>query len=324
MFARTLAAAVLSGLCLAAAGGGGALDAGSSLRFGFLPKKAFPGQPASASVVVRPTGVRCTASVRYADGSVQRLPAVHARAGKAAWRWTVPAKVKLGTATTNVACGRAGRLARSFFVTGPPAAPARVVVKKTGFSQRVRYNSRDVSYGIVLGNPSPENDALDVSVVVNFVDATNRVVATDTPRIGAVGAGAEYNLGSSVTIPDSSPVSKLEIVTRIGGQARKHKLGPAASDVLVQEARYDPGWVGAVVGQVTNDHPTMLLSSAQLSVVVFDSGGNVLGGGSGYSTSALMPGVRAYFSASMGVSPIPQDRVAGAAVSLLGRYEATS
>jgi hypothetical protein len=36
-----------------------------------------------------------------------------------------------------------------------------------------------------------------------------------------------------------------------------------------------------------------------------------------------MPGVRAYFSASMGVSPIPQDRVAGAAVSLLGRYEAT-
>ena len=159
--------------------------------------------------------------------------------------------------------------------------------------------------------------------MVNFVDATNRVVATDTPRIGAVGAGAEYNLGSSVTIPDASPVSKLEIVTRIGGQARKHKLGPTASDVLVQEARYDPGWVGAVVGQVTNDHATMLLSSAQVSVVVFDSGGNVLGGGSGYNTSALLPGVRAYFSASMGLSPIPQDRVAGAAVSLLGRYEAT-
>ena len=158
--------------------------------------------------------------------------------------------------------------------------------------------------------------------MVNFVDATNRVVATDTPRIGAVGAGAEYNLGSSVTILDASPVSKLEIVTRIGGQARKHKLGPTASDVLVQEARYDPGWVGAVVGQVTNDHATMLLSSAQVSVVVFDSGGNVLGGGSGYRARCCP--ACAPTSAPRWAWPDPAGSGRRRSFfSLLGRYEAT-
>jgi hypothetical protein len=319
---RPLAASALAGLCLAAAAGA-AVDAGSSLRFGFLPKRAFQGQPASMSLTVRPTGASCAASVRYADGSLQRLGTRRARAAKVAWTWKVPARAKLGSASASVVCGRAGRLSRTFAVVGAPAAPARVLVRKSGFSQRVRFNSRDVSYGIVLANPSPENDALDVAVVVNFVDATNRVVATDTPRVGGVSAGSEYYLGGSTTIPDASPVSKLEIVTRIGSQAPRRKLGPSTSDVLVQESRYDVGWVGAVVGQVLNDHPTMLLGSAQVSTVVFDSGGNVIGGGTGFSTGGLLPGVRAYFSASMGVSSIPQDRVAVAGVSVLGRYEQT-
>jgi hypothetical protein len=319
---RPLTAAALAGLVLTASAGA-SVDAGSSVRFGFLPRKAFPGQPASLSVVVRPSGVRCAASVRYADGSLQRLAAKLARAGKATWTWRVPAKAKIGSAAASVTCARAGRLTRSFSVAGAPAAPAKVIVKKSGFSQRVRYNSREVSYGIVLGNSSPENDALDVAIVVNFVDATNRVVATDTPRVGGVSAGSEYYLGGSATIPDASPVSKLEIVTRIGSQAPKRKLGPSTSGVLVQESLFDAGWVGAVVGQVENDHPTMLLASAQVSTVVFDSGGNVIGGGTGFSTGGLLPGVRAYFSASMGVGAIPQDRVAGAGVSVLGRYEQT-
>ena len=59
MLARPLALAALVGLCLTAAAAA-APDAGSSLRFGFVPKKAFKGQPASMSVVARPTGVRCS------------------------------------------------------------------------------------------------------------------------------------------------------------------------------------------------------------------------------------------------------------------------
>ena len=153
----------------------------------------------------------------------------------------------------------------------------------------------------MLSNDSPEKDALAVSVIINFIDSTNRVVATQSETISAIGAGTDFYLGGSTTIPDSTPVSTLEIVTRIGGQDMAAKLSPPTSDVLVQQALYDPGWVGAVVGQITNDHPTMLLASAAVYTVVFDASGNVLGGGKGYSsTGGLLPGVRAYFSASSG------------------------
>jgi len=318
--ARSFAITALIGLSLVATAGA-SIDVTSSLRFGFAPQKAFPGQPASMSVVVRPSGVRCSASIRYANASQQRLPSLVARAGKASWRWTIPAKVKLGSASASVVCGKAGRVSRSFAVVGPPSAPARVIVTKSGFSQRVRSTTRDVSYGVVLANPAPENDALDVTVLVNFVDSTNRVVATHSNTVGAVGAGSEFYLGGSSTIPDATPVSKLEIVTRIGSQKPKSLLGPPTSDVLVQASRHEPGWVGAVVGQVTNDHATLLLASTQISVVVYDSAGTVIGGGKGYSTGGLLPGVRAYFSAASGVSAIPSDQASSASVSVLGRYE---
>jgi len=323
LLARPLALAALVGLCLTAAAAA-APEAGSSLRFGFVPKKAFKGQPASMSVVARPTGVRCSPLLRYADGSTQRLKTLTARAGSASWTWTVPAKTRLGAATATVTCARAGKVVRGFSVVGPPTAPAKVDVRKSGFSQRVRFTSRDVSYGIVLHNPSPENDALNVQVLVNFVDATNRVVDTRTDVVSAVAAGSEYYLGGSTSIPDASPVSSLEIVVRIGGQAPKAKLGPAISDVLVQQARYDPGWVGAVVGQIENDWPTMLLTSTRISAVVFDSAGNVIGGAHGMTNAGQLPGVRAYFNASSAVSSIPFDRAASAGVSVIGRSQPTS
>ena len=303
---------------------GAAVETGASLRFSFLPQKAFQGQPAALAVAVRPSGVRCSAVVRYADGRSQSLGAVVARSSRAAWRWTLPASARLGLATASVSCARAGRISRTFAVSGPPSAPARVIVQKNGFSQRLRYSSREVSYGLVLANPSPEKDALDVSVLINFVDATNRVVKTETPSVAAVAAGAQYFLGGSTTIPDSTPVSKLEIVTRIGSQAPKSAHYAPTADVQVLQSLYDLGFVGAVQGQLMNDLPSFLLSNASISAVIFDPAGEVIGGGTGYGSGSLLPGVRAYFQASLGLSAVPIDRAATAGVSVFGRYERTS
>ena len=323
MHARLVSLTALAALILTATAAG-SLDAGSSLRFGFVPQRVFQGQPASLSVVVRPTGTRCGVNIRYADATLQRLPSVVARAGKASWRWQIPAKVKMGTATASVSCGGAGKAARSFTVAGPPSAPARVVLGKTGFSQRIVASTRKVSYGIELANPSPENDALAVKVLVNFVDPTNRVVNTETVDVDRIGAGTIFYLGGYTTIPDSSPVSKLEIVARITGQAPKAKIGPSLSDILVQAQVWDPAWTGAVVGQIVNDDPTKLLKRTQISAVIYDSAGNVIGGSRGGNYGELAPGVRAYFQASQGADAIPFDRAAGANVSTIGAYEATS
>ena len=323
MRARLITLVVLAGLCLSATAAA-SLDAGNSLRFGFVPQRTFQGQPASLSVVVRPTGTRCTASIRYADRALQTLPAITARSGKASWKWKIPAKAKIGSATATVSCGKAGRVAKSFAVAGPPTAPARVVILKNGFSQRVMFTTRKVSYGVELSNPSPENDALEIDVLVNFIDATNRVVDTDTTNIDAIGAGTIYYLGGSTTIPDGSQVSKIEIVTRIGGQQPKKKLGPGFSDILVQALKSDPAWTGAVVGQILNDSPNMLLMRTQVSAVIYDSAGNVIGGSSGRNGDELLPGVRAYFQSSTGADAIPFDRVGSASVSMLGAYQATA
>jgi hypothetical protein len=321
--ARLASLTTVAALALAASASA-SVDASASVRFGFAPQRAFQGQPASFTVVVRPTGTLCSAAVRYADASTQRLPATRARAGKATWRWKLPAKAKQGNATISVTCGRAGRATRGFRVAGPPTAPAQVLVRKSGFSQRVIGPTRRLSYGVELHNPSPENDALKVSVLINFVDATNRVVNTKTSSVDVVGAGSVYYLGDGTTIPDASPVSKLEIVIRIGGQAPKAKRGPAYADVLVQAQRSDPAWVGAVVGQVENDHPTMLLRRTQVSAVIYDSAGNIVGGARGFASGELLPGVRAYFQASSGANSVPFDRAAGASVSTIGSYQAIS
>jgi len=83
-------------------------------------------------------------------------------------------------------------------------------------------------------------------VLVNSVDATNRVVKTETATVGDVKAESQYFLGGSTSIPDGTPVSSLEVVTRIGSQAKRSLRAPPTADVQVLAALYDAGFVGAV------------------------------------------------------------------------------
>ncbi|HXH35251.1 MAG TPA: hypothetical protein VNJ54_12710 [Plantibacter sp.] len=319
---RRLASLVCSlfvALCVVSVAGA-AVETSASLRFGFVPGKTFRGTPASITVVVRPLRARCTAAVVYADGFRQAFRPVVAKAGRAAWKWVVPADAQLGAASVTVACAGAGRVSRTFSVVGPPQEPARIDVANQGFSQRVKFGRREVSYGVVLANPSKDKDALTVSVQVNFLGSTDTVLKTETTSVAAVAAKTEFNLGGSVSIPEGIPVSKLEIVTRLGGQDLAAIRQPVVSDIRLLPD-FDPGYVGTALFQVLNDSTTSAFVSPKISMVMFDSSGAVLGGGTGFSTTQLMPGVRAQFDAKQGLSAIPIDRVAVTKVSILGRYQ---
>lgn len=323
MSARRIALASLLASLTAlvlALGAAAAVDSGSSLRISFLPQKTFRGTAATLVATVRPTGVRCTGSVVYADGRRQAIGTVVAKRGRAAWKWLVPADAKLGAATVTVACKRAGTASRVITVVGPPTEPARVDVEKQGFSQRVKYGNREVSYGIVLANASGDKDALGVAVHVNFLDATNTVLKTAVTTVPVVGAKAQYFLGGYVSIPEGIPVSTLEIVVKIGSQEPAALRVPELSDYRWLQSPYDPGWVSTVLFQALNDEPILSFSSPSISVVLFDAAGNVLGGGTGYGMTPLAPGIRAQFDASSGLTAIPYDRVASASVSMLGTY----
>jgi hypothetical protein len=316
-----LAALVLVALVLIAPSAA-AVDAGSSLRITFLPQKAFRGQAATLAVAVRPAGVRCTGGVVYADGRKQVLKPTNAKRGRTTWKWQVPLDVKLGGATVSLNCRRAGSVSRVFVVTGRPTEPARVEVEKQGFSQRVKIGpSREVSYGVVLRNVSPANDALNVAVHVNMLDATGVIRRTTVRTVGTIGAQANYYFGGGVTIPEHwIPISTLEIKITIGSQQEKALRTPELSDHRIVAAQHDPGWVSTVFFQALNDEPLYVFSNASVSAVVFDAAGGVIGGGTGFGLTALRPGIRAQYDASAGLSAIPLDRAVSAGVSVLGSY----
>ena len=180
-----------------------------------MPQVAYQGQPAAVSVLVKPATARCSLSVKYADGSMQSgLGTLRARSGRAAWKWNLATAAPAGPAIATVALRPApASLTRAFTVVGGNVRRSKLSIANSGYSQRPdRYGAgSSVSYGVVLDNPSDTEDAQNVSVQVNFLDATNHTLQTATNRIGAVRAGSTFNLGGNESLPTQTPVVKLEI-----------------------------------------------------------------------------------------------------------------
>ena len=318
------AAVALLGCAAAAAAGAGAGNGRTAIRFAFVPQRAYQGLPAAVSVLVKPDGVQCNLAVRYVDGSLQPgLGSVRA---------------SVGTRCVDVEprAGRAGRLGPCF---------GRV---RAGRQRRARVHGRrrhgraleaddrragvhaaprpfdagsSVSYGVVLHNPSASADAQNVTVLVNFVDEGNHVVESATTHVSSIAAASSFNLGGSASLPSQTPVAKLEVVVQTEKFAAHAAHIPPAQNVQIVGSTYDPGYVGEVDGELVNDDATKVLTSAQLSVVLFDAAGAVVGGGTGFVFASLPPGTRSYFSASSGFSDVLVDHASVAAISVVPSYQ---
>jgi hypothetical protein len=108
-----------------------------SVRFNFVPQRAFQGQPAAISVLVKPANARCTLAVRYVDGTIQDgLGTTHAVAGRAGWKWSLSQNAPAGLAKASVQCGRSGNLSRTFTVVGGSISHVSLSVVTSGYSQR--------------------------------------------------------------------------------------------------------------------------------------------------------------------------------------------
>ncbi len=315
--AGALAAAVLA---TAAASAGAASPA---VRIKQLPQHLFQGGPAVVSVVVTPQNRQCGLAVRYADGARQPGLVAHSTAGLREWSWTVGKAAAAGPARATVSCGRSGVLTRTITVVGGTLRHSKLTIADQGYSQRpASYGSGStVSYGIVLHNPSPAADAQDVTVLVNFLDGSDHVLESATTRVSAIGAASSFNLGGSATLDKQTPVARLEIVVQTGAYKPAAMHEPAVANVAIVPGSFDANWVGSVTGEVLNDHPTDLLTYAQLSIVLFDAAGHVVGGSTGLMSTSLPPGTRAFFRASGGLSPIPMANASAAAISIVPTYK---
>lgn len=303
-------------VALACVGEAGAIaDAGTSVRFTSAPQRVLQGHTARVAVAVQPANARCTLSVRYKGGSAQSgLKAVTAMRGRASWTWKVPGSAPVGAGAAKVSCGRAGSATRTIVVVGD-AIPVSLRVLKQGFSIRPNAGrGTQVSYGVVIANQSPNFDAREITVLVNFVMAGDVLIGSATSRIGVIGARESYGLGGMVAFPAAAPIERLEVVIQVGDQSPPTLRLPGVANVRVLPGLTEPSWVGSVEGEIVNDTP-YVLKNARLSVVVLDTAGNVLGGGTGSAVASLPVGTRQFFKVTSGLRPIPFGRSASALIS---------
>jgi hypothetical protein len=312
-----VAAAVL--VALAIAGSAGAAVSASSGIGVTAPRRVVQGNDAKIEVAVR-NGTRCTLSFRYKNRAYQKgLGASVARGGKASWEWKVPQGAKPGAATARISCGAAGSATRTIVVVGS-VIPASLTVLKQGFSVKPRrFIGADASWGVIVKNTSPQSDALNVTVLANFVMPDNKLIGSATVRIGRIPANMEYALGGDLSFPGVPPVSRLEIVAQIGESGKGSRTFPAPANVRILPDRFEADSVGSVEGEIQNDSAVKTMERAQLSTVVLDGAGNVIGGQTGNAMASLPPGSRQFFKIS-GMRGVTFSNAASAIVSVNPSY----
>jgi hypothetical protein len=186
---------------------------------------------------------------------------------------------------------------------------AVVAVSKMGFSQD---EHGEVGYGFVLVNNSAQEDALDVTVTVNVLDASGTIIATEAEAINVIPAGETFYLGGA-TYASGEKADQLEPIVAVGSSEEASYPLPAVSRVRLINEEY----LGLRVrGEVENTLDQPLSQLARIGIVVFDSRGEVVGGGFTFLDADLPPGRRASFDAGNGVGAIPPNRAESAMASV--------
>jgi hypothetical protein len=315
-----LAAPIAAFLVLAAAAGA-STDASTGVGVQFAPSRVVQGDVTRFSISVRPSTVRCTLTIRYRTGSRQpNLPSLPVIDGRVTWRFQVPVRAATGLATATARCGRAGSVSRRILIVGT-LIPPRITVLRKGFSVRTNpYTGSSLSYGLILRNGSRNQDALNVSVLVNFVMADNNLLGTAATTVGMIPAGSQYAYGNEITFPAAAPIDRLEVVIQVGGRAAHTSSSPALSNVHFVPDLYDSSWLGSIEGEVVNANARLTMQTGRMSAVVFDKAGNVIGGGNSYGYATLPPATRQFFKISAGLRAIPFERAASAVVTAEATY----
>ncbi|MFL5968666.1 MAG: hypothetical protein ACJ74L_03640 [Gaiellaceae bacterium] len=283
--------------------------------------RVVQGNPVTIDALVSPAGARCRLSVRYRGGARQKgLAAVTAAGGRASWTFEVPRRVRTGLAHLTLSCGGAGHASRTMMVIGQ-VLPPKIDVLQTGWSARPHpYGGTGVSWGVILANRSKTQDALDVQVLCNFVMADNRLIGSATQRIADISADSKHATGGELQFPAGAPIARLEIVVQIGKGGPVTRTKPGISFIRVMPSVYEPQWTGEIDGEVQNDHPTKTVQYVELSGVVLDGSGNILGGGTGFGYATLPPAARMAMKISQGLGSIPYAKAAAAVVSVIPHY----
>jgi hypothetical protein len=293
----------------------------TGVSFQGSPSRVFEGQNTTLRASVSPGNASCQLSIKYKGGHLQRLATKSAVRGRVFWSVRVPA-VPAGPATATVNCPHAGTATTSLYVQWAVQAP-KVTIARSGFSQRPhRFDGgSDVNYGLEVHNERTGSDAANVTLLVNMVDDTNRVLGTGYVRIQRLPASSVFYVGGQTAIPTQVPVSRLEVVVNAISDQKLAATPVLISDLIIAPSAREP-YVDSVRGQLLNQSRVQM-DSGVVGVVIQDANGNIVGGGSGYASGPLSLGAREAFNVRGPFSAIPMANAAQAVVSAIPNYHRT-
>jgi hypothetical protein len=300
---------------LAVVSGASAHTSGITIRG--LTKPVYTGQTIGLHVVVRPGSDHCSFSISYAGGKVQKLGDRLVGPSGTTWSFRIPA-VPAGVARATLICAELGRSTSTFRVKVALQAP-KIDTVRTGFTQRMneRAGTSDVCFGLELHNARARADATNLAVLVNLVDADNRVVASDHLRLTRIPAGGTFYTGDQIHM-GLFPVARVEVVAV---EARSEAIQPATppliSDILITQDR--TGGVATVYGQLLNQSP-LSIQGGELGTILVNVDGNIIGGARGIVHGPVSRGARELFSTSGLLSAVPFASATQALVSIVPRY----
>jgi hypothetical protein len=147
-----------------------------------------------------------------------------------------------------------------------------------------------ISYGIVLLNRSKSADARDVGIGINFIGTNGKVVTSDEQYLpGGIPAGTKFYLGGQVGVEPLSPdVTNLTVRIIEDHSSPPSLVEPAVSNIQLSTNPTDNSMI--INAEVTNETTSELSKHAEVSAVVFNSAGSMVGGGDTYLKDALPPG----------------------------------
>lgn len=173
---------------------------------------------------------------------------------------------------------------------GKPIPSAQVVVVNNGFTQSsysVTITSETfINYGVVLQNDSQNVDALNVTVNVSFADNQGRSVASEQTTLTGIPAKGRFYLGGLTASNVSITVASMQVSLTIGSSQWAQLILPPVANITLQTDGFGDG---SVSGNLTNPYSTSIPSDANIYVVYFGPGGNIVGGASEQTGAAVQP-----------------------------------
>ena len=193
-----------------------------------------------------------------------------------------------------------------------PQWTAAAVVKSNPDAPQLPVRRRARKDGKTLYMAVPRLSDVKPFVLVQGDPTIKRALADGKP-LGLEDMGAV-----DLIVCGSVAVNRKGVRIGKGGPATHRK--PGLSFIRVMPSSFEPAWTGEIDGEVQNDDPTKTIQFVELSGVVLDAAGNILGGGTGFGIATLPPAARMAMKISGGLEPIPYAKAASAMVSVVPTY----